>query len=75
MNFGILNLNTNWEQIEMARETEHITDEYVTEQIANGNCTPTLCEEMQSFIDDIANAIMDGDDTTADELAEQWLGD
>lgn len=57
------------------RDTDHITDDYVTEQIANGDCTPTLCEEMQSFIDELVIAIDNGDDETADKLAGQWHGD
>jgi len=52
-----------------------ITDDYVTEQIVNGDCNPSLCEAMQSFIADLANAIVDDDTVTMDELAEQWLGD
>jgi len=54
---------------------DNISNEYVTNQVANGDCTPSLVEQMQSFIDDMANAIVDDNCDTMDALAEQWLDD
>ncbi len=56
-------------------DTDRVDDNYVTMAVVNGECTPTLVEEMQQFITDLVDAINEDDSESMDRMAEQWNGD
>jgi len=54
---------------------DHITDDYVTDQIENGDGNVRLCEELQEFINDLVHSIETNDNDKVENLTAQWIGD